>query len=155
MVSSFLLWCFLYLIFTYFMRPKCQNNRVSSVKFCIFFFYILLCKYSFSVVVLMSFQTAKMMSWEGIRLVPNRSCTHAAAPWFVCRLQIHQDLREDLAKVKTLDALADVSKQLKQRCQVGNLLQNRVFSFTLCEFRELSSANLRDWKGKPRLQLQL
>lgn len=38
--------------------------------------------------------------------------------WFVCRLQIHQDLREDLAKVKTLDGLDDVSKQLKQRCQV-------------------------------------
>ncbi|KAK5855689.1 hypothetical protein PBY51_007346 [Eleginops maclovinus] len=32
-------------------------------------------------------------------------------------LQIHQDLREDLAKVKTLEALADVSKQLKLRCQ--------------------------------------
>ncbi|XP_061568102.1 tRNA-dihydrouridine(16/17) synthase [NAD(P)(+)]-like [Cololabis saira] len=32
-------------------------------------------------------------------------------------LQIHQDLREDLAKVKTLAALADVSSQLRQRCQ--------------------------------------
>lgn len=41
-----------------------------------------------------------------------------------CRLQIHQDLREDLAKVKTLDGLADVSKQLKQRCQVVNIFQN-------------------------------
>lgn len=36
----------------------------------------------------------------------------------VCRLQIHQDLREDLAKVKTLAGLADVSKQLRLRCQV-------------------------------------
>lgn len=42
----------------------------------------------------------------------------------MCRLQIHQDLREDLAKVKTLDGLAHVSKQLKQRCQVVNALQN-------------------------------
>uniref|UniRef100_A0A672G118 Dihydrouridine synthase 1-like (S. cerevisiae) n=1 Tax=Salarias fasciatus TaxID=181472 RepID=A0A672G118_SALFA len=32
-------------------------------------------------------------------------------------LQIHQDLRDDLAKVKTLDALADVSKQRGLRCQ--------------------------------------
>lgn len=34
------------------------------------------------------------------------------------RLQIHQDLREDLAKVKTLQGLAGVSKQLRLRCQV-------------------------------------
>lgn len=40
----------------------------------------------------------------------------------VCRLQIHQDLRDDLAKVKTLEALADVSKQLKLRCQVNGML---------------------------------
>uniref|UniRef100_A0A671U729 tRNA-dihydrouridine(16/17) synthase [NAD(P)(+)]-like n=1 Tax=Sparus aurata TaxID=8175 RepID=A0A671U729_SPAAU len=33
-------------------------------------------------------------------------------------LQIHQDLREDLAKVKTLAGLAEVSKQLRLRCQV-------------------------------------
>ncbi|CAG5986559.1 unnamed protein product, partial [Menidia menidia] len=32
-------------------------------------------------------------------------------------LQIHQDLREELAKVKTLQALAEVSRHLKQRCQ--------------------------------------
>uniref|UniRef100_A0A3Q1G342 Dihydrouridine synthase 1-like (S. cerevisiae) n=1 Tax=Acanthochromis polyacanthus TaxID=80966 RepID=A0A3Q1G342_9TELE len=32
-------------------------------------------------------------------------------------LQIHQDLREELAKVKTLEGLADVSKQLRLRCQ--------------------------------------
>lgn len=36
----------------------------------------------------------------------------------VRRLQIHQDLRDDLAKVKTLEALANVSQQLKLRCQV-------------------------------------
>uniref|UniRef100_A0A8C9Z053 Dihydrouridine synthase 1-like (S. cerevisiae) n=1 Tax=Sander lucioperca TaxID=283035 RepID=A0A8C9Z053_SANLU len=33
-------------------------------------------------------------------------------------LQIHQDLREELAKVKTLEGLAGVSKQLRLRCQV-------------------------------------
>ncbi|XP_028842588.1 tRNA-dihydrouridine(16/17) synthase [NAD(P)(+)]-like isoform X2 [Denticeps clupeoides] len=32
-------------------------------------------------------------------------------------LQVHQDLREELAKVKTLEALAEVSEQLKHRCQ--------------------------------------
>ncbi|KAK7938355.1 hypothetical protein WMY93_001681 [Mugilogobius chulae] len=32
-------------------------------------------------------------------------------------LQIHQDLREELAKVKTVEGLADVSNQLKLRCQ--------------------------------------
>ncbi|KAL2101501.1 hypothetical protein ACEWY4_003262 [Coilia grayii] len=32
-------------------------------------------------------------------------------------LQIHQDLREDLAKVKNLEGLAEVSRQLKERCQ--------------------------------------
>ncbi|XP_069577677.1 tRNA-dihydrouridine(16/17) synthase [NAD(P)(+)]-like [Brachyistius frenatus] len=32
-------------------------------------------------------------------------------------LQIHQDLREELAKVKNLQGLADVSKQLRLRCQ--------------------------------------
>ncbi|XP_054891599.1 tRNA-dihydrouridine(16/17) synthase [NAD(P)(+)]-like [Poeciliopsis prolifica] len=32
-------------------------------------------------------------------------------------LQIHQDLREELAKVKTLEGLAHVNSQLKQRCQ--------------------------------------
>ncbi|XP_046893926.1 tRNA-dihydrouridine(16/17) synthase [NAD(P)(+)]-like isoform X3 [Hypomesus transpacificus] len=32
-------------------------------------------------------------------------------------LQIHQDLREDLAKVKNLEALSGVSRHLKQRCQ--------------------------------------
>lgn len=40
----------------------------------------------------------------------------------VCRLQIHQDLRDDLAKVKTLEGLANVSKQLKLRCQVTEVL---------------------------------
>ncbi|XP_077475201.1 tRNA-dihydrouridine(16/17) synthase [NAD(P)(+)]-like isoform X3 [Stigmatopora argus] len=33
------------------------------------------------------------------------------------RLQIHQDLREELAKVKTLESLVNVSDQLKMRCQ--------------------------------------
>uniref|UniRef100_A0A3Q2CRL0 tRNA-dihydrouridine(16/17) synthase [NAD(P)(+)]-like n=1 Tax=Cyprinodon variegatus TaxID=28743 RepID=A0A3Q2CRL0_CYPVA len=33
-------------------------------------------------------------------------------------LQIHQDLREELAKVKTLEGLAHISSQLKRRCQV-------------------------------------
>lgn len=32
-------------------------------------------------------------------------------------LQIHQDLREDLAKVKNLEGLTEVSRQLKLRCQ--------------------------------------
>ncbi|XP_028311000.1 tRNA-dihydrouridine(16/17) synthase [NAD(P)(+)]-like [Gouania willdenowi] len=32
-------------------------------------------------------------------------------------LQLHHDLREELAKVKTLEALANVSAQLKLRCQ--------------------------------------
>uniref|UniRef100_A0A3B3ZMU8 tRNA-dihydrouridine(16/17) synthase [NAD(P)(+)]-like n=1 Tax=Periophthalmus magnuspinnatus TaxID=409849 RepID=A0A3B3ZMU8_9GOBI len=32
-------------------------------------------------------------------------------------LQIHQDLREELAKVKTVEGLAEVSHQLKLRCQ--------------------------------------
>ncbi|XP_038123509.1 tRNA-dihydrouridine(16/17) synthase [NAD(P)(+)]-like [Cyprinodon tularosa] len=32
-------------------------------------------------------------------------------------LQIHQDLREELAKVKTLEGLAHISSQLKRRCQ--------------------------------------
>ena len=36
----------------------------------------------------------------------------------VCRLQIHQDLREELAKVKNLESLADVSRKLRLRCQV-------------------------------------
>ena len=36
----------------------------------------------------------------------------------VCRLQIHQDLREELGKVKNLEGLAGVSKQLRLRCQV-------------------------------------
>lgn len=56
-----------------------------------------------------------------IWLVPD---TNSTALWRVCSLQIHQDLREDLAKVKTLDGLADVSKQLKQRCQVANAVLN-------------------------------
>ncbi|XP_065111645.2 tRNA-dihydrouridine(16/17) synthase [NAD(P)(+)]-like [Paramisgurnus dabryanus] len=32
-------------------------------------------------------------------------------------LQIHQDLREELAKAKNVDGIAEVNRQLKQRCQ--------------------------------------
>ncbi|NP_955911.2 tRNA-dihydrouridine(16/17) synthase [NAD(P)(+)]-like [Danio rerio] len=32
-------------------------------------------------------------------------------------LQIHQDLREDLAKAKNVDGIVEVNRQLKQRCQ--------------------------------------
>ncbi|MBN3300588.1 DUS1L synthase, partial [Amia calva] len=32
-------------------------------------------------------------------------------------LQIYQDLREELAKVKTIDGMAEVNRQLKERCQ--------------------------------------
>ena len=35
------------------------------------------------------------------------------------RLQVHQQLREELAKVKTLEGVAAVSQALKLRCQVG------------------------------------
>lgn len=35
------------------------------------------------------------------------------------RLQVHQQLREELAKVKTLEAAAAVSRELKLRCQAG------------------------------------
>lgn len=38
--------------------------------------------------------------------------------WGVClRLQVHQQLREELAKVKTLEGIAAVSQELKLRCQ--------------------------------------
>ncbi|MEQ2165501.1 hypothetical protein GOODEAATRI_017456 [Goodea atripinnis] len=39
--------------------------------------------------------------------------------------QIHQDLREELAKVKTLEGLADVSAQLKRRCQEVSITSAR------------------------------
>ena len=32
---------------------------------------------------------------------------------------MHQQLREELAKVKTLEGIAAVSQELKLRCQVG------------------------------------
>lgn len=35
------------------------------------------------------------------------------------RLQVHQQLREELAKVKTLEGVAAVSQALKLRCQAG------------------------------------
>uniref|UniRef100_A0A672PY27 tRNA-dihydrouridine(16/17) synthase [NAD(P)(+)]-like n=1 Tax=Sinocyclocheilus grahami TaxID=75366 RepID=A0A672PY27_SINGR len=34
-----------------------------------------------------------------------------------CNLQIHQDLREELAKAKNVAGIAEVNRQLKQRCQ--------------------------------------
>ncbi len=36
-------------------------------------------------------------------------------------LQIHQDLREELAKAKNVAGIAEVNRQLKQRCQVKEL----------------------------------
>uniref|UniRef100_A0A673IWR5 tRNA-dihydrouridine(16/17) synthase [NAD(P)(+)]-like n=1 Tax=Sinocyclocheilus rhinocerous TaxID=307959 RepID=A0A673IWR5_9TELE len=36
-------------------------------------------------------------------------------------LQIHQDLREELAKAKNVAGIAEVNRQLKQRCQVNNI----------------------------------
>lgn len=35
------------------------------------------------------------------------------------RLQVHQQLREELARVKTLEGVAAVSQALKLRCQAG------------------------------------
>lgn len=35
------------------------------------------------------------------------------------RLQVHQQLREELAKVKTLEGVAAVNQALKLRCQAG------------------------------------
>lgn len=34
------------------------------------------------------------------------------------RLQVYQQLREELAKVKTLEGIVDVNRELKLRCQV-------------------------------------
>ncbi|EAW89744.1 dihydrouridine synthase 1-like (S. cerevisiae), isoform CRA_b [Homo sapiens] len=36
-------------------------------------------------------------------------------------LQVHQELREELAKVKTLEGIAAVSQELKLRCQAGDI----------------------------------
>lgn len=47
----------------------------------------------------------------------------------VHRLQIYQELREELAKVKTLSGMAEVNRQLKQRCQVGTLQLPSSFQF--------------------------
>lgn len=33
-------------------------------------------------------------------------------------LQIHQDLREELAKAKNVAGIVEINRQLKQRCQV-------------------------------------
>lgn len=38
---------------------------------------------------------------------------------FCLRLQVHQQLREELAKVKTLEGVAAVSQALKLRCQAS------------------------------------
>lgn len=35
------------------------------------------------------------------------------------RLQVHQELREELAKVKTLEGVTAVNQALKLRCQAG------------------------------------
>lgn len=37
---------------------------------------------------------------------------------FCLRLQVYQQLREELAKVKTLEGIVDVNRELKLRCQV-------------------------------------
>lgn len=37
---------------------------------------------------------------------------------------MHHDLREELAKVKTLESLANVSKQLRLRCQVTSVFKS-------------------------------
>uniref|UniRef100_A0A672PWI1 tRNA-dihydrouridine(16/17) synthase [NAD(P)(+)]-like n=1 Tax=Sinocyclocheilus grahami TaxID=75366 RepID=A0A672PWI1_SINGR len=39
-------------------------------------------------------------------------------------LQIHQDLREELAKAKNVAGIAEVNRQLKQRCQVKELYES-------------------------------
>lgn len=39
------------------------------------------------------------------------------------RLQVHQQLREELARVKTLEGIAAVSRALKLRCQAGTGLR--------------------------------
>ncbi|KAF3699543.1 tRNA-dihydrouridine(16/17) synthase [NAD(P)(+)]-like [Channa argus] len=57
---------------------------------------------------------------ELVKQYPPCSLSYVRAHFFKLwhyTLQIHQDLREELAKVKTLEALADVSKQLRLRCQ--------------------------------------
>lgn len=45
------------------------------------------------------------------------------------RLQVYQHLREELAKVKTLEGIIDVNRELKLRCQVPRwalISQNRL-----------------------------
>ncbi|XP_055366845.1 tRNA-dihydrouridine(16/17) synthase [NAD(P)(+)]-like isoform X1 [Betta splendens] len=57
---------------------------------------------------------------ELVKLHPPCSLSYVRAHLFKLwhhTLQIHKDLREDLAKVKNLEGLADVSKQLRLRCQ--------------------------------------
>ena len=60
----------------------------------------------------------------------------------VFRLQIHQDLREDLAKVKNLEALSGVSRHLKQRCQVPNHLSSPSLSLLYLLFLSAFQSSL-------------
>lgn len=53
------------------------------------------------------------------------------------RLQVYQQLREELAKVKTLEGIVDVNRELKLRCQVSRWAltsQNNI----LCTWWELT-----------------
>lgn len=53
------------------------------------------------------------------------------------RLQVYQQLREELAKVKTLEGILDVNRELKLRCQVPRwalISQNN----TVCTWWELT-----------------
>lgn len=53
------------------------------------------------------------------------------------RLQVYQQLREELAKVKTLEGIVDVNRELKLRCQVLRwvlISQNN----TVCTWWELT-----------------
>uniref|UniRef100_A0A7N6C171 tRNA-dihydrouridine(16/17) synthase [NAD(P)(+)]-like n=1 Tax=Anabas testudineus TaxID=64144 RepID=A0A7N6C171_ANATE len=66
-------------------------------------------------------------------------------------LQIHQDLREELAKVKNLEALANVSKQLRLRCQnthyrpkepvANGTCQGSEVKKTMCQKRPLEDSD--------------
>jgi tRNA-dihydrouridine synthase 1 len=60
------------------------------------------------------------------------------------RLQVHQQLREELAKVKTLEGVAAVSQALKLRCQAGAGLVhgNPASSVVGQQFRSLTGLGL-------------
>lgn len=68
------------------------------------------------------------------------------------RLQVYQQLREELAKAKTLEGIADVNRDLKLRCQVttwaltagitltllgGNLLVSHALDLRSCSLGTL------------------